>query len=526
MSLIAVAAVLSSMHYEGDVTAAGGDYVDVPFTVPAGAMECDIAHTDGSDFVILDWGVWQPDGTSRGWGGGNTEDAIIGVDQSSRSYLPGPLPAGTWTVVIGKAKLDSTGGHYSIDVTCTDTETLPVLPKAAFTPVVLSTERRWYKGDFHVHSEQSGDAKATFDQIVTLAKSRGLDFVNLSDHNTVAQQALVAAQQASDGDFLFLRGAEITTYSGHGNAVGISSYVDHRLGYNGRTVQGIVDDVTAQGGIFIVNHPMLDLGTGCIGCAWQHVDDTPWDEVSGLELITGNYDLGVSAFVPRVLALWDQLEDAGHHIAGIGGSDDHTAGMNEGTAGSSIGSPTTLVLADNLSEAAIIDAVKHGRTIVNLKSPDDPLVEFTAGTAQIGDTITVETAAFQVHVVGANGDFVDLMRDGKKVQHVAITSDDWHHTFSDSTAGAHRFRVQLIDQTNAPLVITSHIYAEISPAGGCGCQTNNPGGLVLIGLLYALKLAGSRPWRWSRRRKFVRSSPASRAPSDTEPFDFSITRVR
>ena len=75
MSLIAVAAVLSQMHYEGDVTAAGGDYVEVPIAVPAGAVECDIAHTDGSDFVILDWGVWAPDGTSRGWGGGNTEDA-------------------------------------------------------------------------------------------------------------------------------------------------------------------------------------------------------------------------------------------------------------------------------------------------------------------------------------------------------------------------------------------------------------------------------------------------------------------
>src|SRR3569623_1742435 len=430
------------MHYEGDVTAAGGDYVDVPVAVPAGAVECDIAHTDGSDCVILDWGVWNADGSFRGWGGGNTEDAIIGGDQSSRSYLPGPLPAGTYTVGIGKAKLDpTTGGHYSIDVTCSDTATLPVEAKASYMPVTLSNERRWYKGDFHVHSVESGDAKATFDQIVTLAKSRGLDFVNLSDHNTVSQQALIEAQQASYGDFLFLRGAEITTYSGHGNGVGISSYVDHRLGYNGRTVKGIVDDVGALGGIFIVNPPRLDLGGSCNGCAWGHVDDTPWDEVSGMELITGNYELGVSAFVPRVLALWDQLEDAGHKIAGIGGSDDHTAGMNEGTAGSSIGSPTTRVLADNLSEAAIIDAVKHGRTIVNLRGPDDPDVDFAAGSAEIGDTINVATAAFQVHVVGCSGNFVDLVRDGKTPAHVAVTSDAWKPTFSDGTVGSHRYRV-------------------------------------------------------------------------------------
>ena len=45
MSLVAVAAVLSTMHYEGDVAGAGGDYVDVPFDVPAGTVEIQITTT-------------------------------------------------------------------------------------------------------------------------------------------------------------------------------------------------------------------------------------------------------------------------------------------------------------------------------------------------------------------------------------------------------------------------------------------------------------------------------------------------
>src|SRR6185436_11028144 len=72
MGLVAIAVVLSSMHYEGDVTAAGGDYVDVAFDVPVGTVEIQITHTDGSADVILDWGVWEPGGKFRGWGGGNT----------------------------------------------------------------------------------------------------------------------------------------------------------------------------------------------------------------------------------------------------------------------------------------------------------------------------------------------------------------------------------------------------------------------------------------------------------------------
>ena len=483
MGLLAIAAVLSSMHYEGDVPAAGGDYVDVEFVVPAGTVEIQITHSDGSSYDILDWGVWSPEGF-RGWAGGLTDDAIIGVDQSSRSYLPGPITPGTWRISVGKAKLDADGGHYSIDVVCRDNATLPVQPKAAFDPVVLSSEARWYKGDFHVHSIQSGDATATFDQITTLAKMRGLDFVNLSDHNTFSQHALVAAIQPMRPDFLFLRGAEITTYSGHGNSVGTSSYVEHRLGYNGRDIAGITGDVAAQGGVFIVNHPVLDLGSECIGCQWGHRDDTPWDQVAAMELITGNFDIGVQAFVPRVITLWDDLLDQGHRIAVVGGSDDHRAGMDMGPTSSPIGSPTTLVYAENLSEAAIVDAIRKGRTIVQLSGPDDPLVDMTIEEARIGDQIELQTVTANVTVKNGDGHIVQLWRDGEKLAQKPISGADAKVTFED-TPGVQlrRYRVEVINDLNQRVVVTSHIYVQgVQGTGSCGCRTSSGSSGLLLAL--------------------------------------------
>jgi MYXO-CTERM domain-containing protein len=479
------------MHYEGDVVAAGGDYQDVAVEVPAGTVEISIAHSDGSDYTILDWGVWGPDGY-RGWGGGLSDDAIIGVEQSSRGYLPGAITPGTWTVVIGKAKLDTGGGHYSIDVTCSDTATLPVLAKAPFSAPMLSTERRWYRGDFHVHSIQSGDAGATFDEISALARSQGLEFANISDHNTVAQHALLSAIQPDHPDLLFLRGAEITTYGGHGNAVGIASYVDHRIGYKGRTIADVIADVTAQGGVFIVNHPVLDLGTACIGCEWAHVDDTPWDQVTGLEVLTGNFDIGINAFYPRAIALWDKELAAGNKIAAIGGSDDHTAGMNESATGSPIGEPTTLVLAENLSEAAIIDALKHGRTQVDLQGPGAPAVDFhftqQDGTAvEIGDDVTTTASmlAFPIHVTGGNGTFVQLWLDGVKIDQLPVTSDDFATTFRTNATGVRqRFRIQVINDINQPIVVTSHIYVTGVFPEDCSCRSTTPvSGLVPFGLV-------------------------------------------
>ena len=462
-------AVLSMMHYEADVAAAGGDYVDVSFDVPAGTVEIQIVHTDGSDNDILDWGVWSPDGF-RGWGGGNTEDAIIGVAQSSRSYLPGPITPGTWTVAIGKAKLDADGGHYAIDVICRDNATLAVRPKATPSPVVLSSERRWYKGDFHVHSAESGDATATLDQISALARQRGLDFVNLSDHNTSSHLALAAEAQKTLTDVLFLRGAEITTYAGHGNAVGLGTYVDHRIGYMGRTIEGVLADVEAAGAIFIVNHPTLDLGDNCLGCPWDHAT-TPWDKVAGIEIITGKWDIVERLFVPTAIAKWDALLADGHRIAAIGGSDDHRAGTGTGITDTPLGSPTTLVLADELSEAAIMKAIREGRTIVQLRGPDDPFVEIKIGAAEIGDSTTAGTAAVAAHVTGGAGHFLQLWRDGEKLDQVEVTSNDFRHTFEDTPGNGieRRYRVELINDANNRVVVTSHIYVTGTDAGGGGC---------------------------------------------------------
>jgi hypothetical protein len=489
-----VFAASTTMTLTGTVTPPGGDYVDVPFSCPAGTKEIEIDHVVTPSSEILDFGVWGPDGF-RGWSGGLTDPITLGVDQSSRSYLPGAIPDGaTWTISIGKALVDQGGANYNITVTCRDAETLPVLAKAAYTPVVMSTERKWYKGDFHVHSTQSGDATATLQANVDLAHSRGLDFINGSDHNTISQHALIAAQQPS-WPILVMRGAEITTYSGHGNAVGISNYVDHRLGYMGRTIGNVIDDVKAQGGIFIVNHPATDIGNGCIGCGWKHMDDVPWDEVSGIEVLTAGYQLGVITYTPRVIEMWDTLEDQGHRIAAVSGSDDHSAGVDEGSVGAPVGSPTSLVLADGLSEAAIMDAVKARHTMVQLRGPTDPLVAVQMKTADgkladIGDDVPgIGTAELPTHITGANGYFVQLWRDGKQAVEVPVTSDDFQTTLTDTpTAGAHRYRLELVDQGNDRVVVTSHFYVtatgKADGAGGCAASS----GGALAGLLLPIAL--------------------------------------
>jgi hypothetical protein len=364
----------------------------VPFEVPASVAEVEVYHMNtGDPDNILDFGLNDSVGF-RGWGGGNRENAVVGLNATSRSYLAGPMPAGTWSVVVGKAQLSLPPCAFDIQVTLRDAPTLPPQPErqpyAPHSP--LSDAARYYSGDFHIHGRESGDAytSATLDEIASFAHGRGLDFVHISDHNTVSAASFMVDAQRRHPDTLILPGMEWTSYAGHAGAIGTSEYVDHKVGVGGVTVSGAAAAIHAQGGLFSINHedsfqPGGVEGNKCVGCAWQY-RGLNMSLVDTMEVgVQGMGGLG-ALLTPPAIDLWFHLQQEGFtHIAPIGGSDDHHGGANDSlpNTGSPIGNPTTLVLAANLSHAGIIEGLRLGRTVVKLYGPDDPMVHLSCACA-------------------------------------------------------------------------------------------------------------------------------------------------
>jgi hypothetical protein len=87
-------------------------YVLVPFEVPSGIKRLDVSfsYTGREDHTTLDLGLLDPQ-RFRGWSGGNKHAFSIGIADATPSYLPGPLPPGTWKLLIGVAYLGE--GHTS-----------------------------------------------------------------------------------------------------------------------------------------------------------------------------------------------------------------------------------------------------------------------------------------------------------------------------------------------------------------------------------------------------------------------------
>ncbi len=458
----------STKTLEGDVPTGGPDHFFVPFDIPPGTQEIEVRHDDLSEANILDFGLEDARGY-RGWGGGTGEPIVVNERAASRAYVPGPLTSGGFRVIVGKAKVVSSPAKYRIELTFRDAPTLAAQTerKPYVEAAPLERGARYYAGDFHVHSRESTDARPSLDEIGTFARSRGLDFVESSDHNSVTQLDFFGDVQPRHPKLLFLPGIEYTTYQGHANAIGATRFVEHKLGQGGTTIGSSVEAILTQGAVFSINHPMLDLGDVCIGCSWKH--DVPPEKIGAYEIGTGGQKEGARLFLDVTLAAWEALLDKGSHAAPVGGGDDHQAGKAKGAFASPLGSPTTLVYAEELSASALVAAVKKGRTVVKLQGPEDPMVELSTETGGLpGDRLGVRSVRVRAKVLGGQGQRVRFVRNGKPEAEVDVTSDPFTHELvvaaDPGSARETRVRAEVVIDEK-PRTVTGHVFLAFDPNG-------------------------------------------------------------
>ena len=263
-----------SESFTGHFTAAQqGAFVFVPFDVPAGTTQVRVGYcwddSSGTSDHTLDLGVYdtradasRPWGRPefRGWGGSGYRDVTITPQgfsteaqydadrrayvpgRTMRSFVPGPLPAGPWAAELGLANIDPTdldgGVDYRVEVRYYNDPSFDDEPytRPAHDPSPVRTGAAWYAGDFHVHAEHSGDAQASFTDVLNYAfrprasGGPGLDFVAITDHNTGTGWPEEDRRRSAHPRNLILRGEEVTTYRGHTNNIASGEEPDYRTG--------------------------------------------------------------------------------------------------------------------------------------------------------------------------------------------------------------------------------------------------------------------------------------------------------
>ncbi len=417
LALSAAPAAAETLTLTGVLTGADHQtYREIPFRVPAGTTAVTVAFAyDGKDQrSVIDLGIRDPQ-RFRGWSGGNKARFTLTETWATPSYLPGPLPTGGWRLILGAPNLRKDArAAYTATITLDRDPTFH-----GFAEAPLKTGPGWYRGDLHLHTGHSDGSCASrtgrrapcpLFKTLDAAVARGLDFVAVTEHNTTSHFQAMAELQPAYDDLLLIPGREITTFQGHANVFGTTAPLDFQLGGPRAPDMGrILDQVAAAGGLLAINHPGLPSGEACMGCGWTAKTD--FDRVPLIEVINGTISAGPLSGAP----IWETQLNAGRRITAIGGSDNHDPTL---TGARGVGTPTTVVWAETLSQDAILAGLRAGRVFVDVQGTTarrlDVTFEGDGQTVPMGGRATVPPGggALRIHVVQAAGGKVRLAGPG------------------------------------------------------------------------------------------------------------------
>ncbi len=348
------------------------------------------------DTALVNLFLVDPDGATRvqHWGLRSGEELVLrhsaepGDDGLWPGAVPGPLPPGTWRLLVAAMVRPGSEPRYRIELdgdagaaparAAVETRRVPWIGRPA-APGQDAYDRydfhrtagrgaRWYRGDFHLHTLLS-DSKLSAEQLSALAQARGLEFAVITEHNTLTTAWC-------DTPLLVIPGDEFTSTRGHWNSLGTRTFPPLWHGTapvleSGDGMEAVLRQQARAGALCSLNHPLLP------PWAWQW-PDVPMDLFHTLEVQNDPTYPDNDEATERALVLWDRLWALGHRIAGVGGSDVHLLPGESHVPGGppqEVGDPATCVWAEELSPAAILAAVRRGRIYVTRGPALDPRAE-------------------------------------------------------------------------------------------------------------------------------------------------------
>ena len=482
VATLCLAAAMPDLVLRGTVNGSQNhQYIELPFDVPDGIERLTVVfhYTGKEERTTLDLGLESPQGF-RGWSGGNKDTFTISNTDATPSYLPGVISPGKWKVLIGVPNIRPKSiSSFEAQVYFDRGGTL-----SSFNDPPLRQEARWYRGDLHMHTGHSDGRCASqagkdipCPVFVTLeaAVRRGLDFIAVTDHNTISHYDALRELQPYFDKLLLIPGREITTFQGHANLFGVTQFVDFRVGGNTvpdmnamlRTAQGI-------GALVSINHPNAPSAELCMGCGWQPSPGADMSLVSAIEAVNGGAEEGPYSGT----SFWEKQLQTGRRITAIGGSDNHHPDWPLDQTGS-VGSPTTVVYAPELSAPAILEGVRMGHVFVDLTGSSGRLLEVTASVGQakgmMGDVLHAPRgiqATVNMHVAGCRGALLRVSLDNQMTPPWSldkIGGDDQTFNFTWPSDGRyHWFRADVIAPDGKLQLLGNPIYLndQAVPAAG------------------------------------------------------------
>jgi hypothetical protein len=330
-----------------------------------------------------------------------------------------------------------------------------------------------FKGVIHVHTHLSHDSKGTEEEIVLAAKSAGLDFVMLTDHNT---PEVFAQNGTHDRDgVLLIRGAEIRCEGRTILAVGLDRYLDAQE----MTCAEVSAAVAEQGGVPLASHPSRSTQWDDASLSgvevWDLYDaakDDRWRYVAWFLDILFWYDAYPDQILSRIIRRPDQalaaydVQTTRRRLTAVGAPDAH---QNVRVLWRQLDPyplafrlvPVYLFAAERTRDA-LLDALRNGRAYFAFEvfrpAPNFAFraLDFGGNVWNMGDEVPL-AEGLTVEVRAPAPGRITVLRDG----HRLARTEGAHLSVPVDVPGAYRAEVDILVRGQwRPWIFSNPIYVR------------------------------------------------------------------
>ncbi|WP_395143519.1 CehA/McbA family metallohydrolase [Armatimonas sp.] len=343
----------------------------------------------------------------------------------------------------------------------------------------------WLRGALHVHTCTYSDGAGTIEAVMAAAKAAGVDFVLLTDHNTMRPKADGLEEHYAGQTPFLIVGDEITVKGG-AFLLALDLPGDFEFAPS-QPPQVAIDAILAMGGLPLVSlpddmkHPWDAWDAkGCEGLEALNLSTVAREHINPLSLawllplwrLKGELAV-LKAICTRPdasLASWDRLLAQGKKQIGLGALDAHALlkiGKKKHPIPSyenSFRAVTTHVLAETRTPKAIHTAIRAGHCYFAYDCLGEIALEFTAASPVIGgqgETRMGDDALIgaMLTAMGPETALLRLYRAGEGI----VAAGKGRLSFCADKPGAYRIEAYQVGAQRGPLFLGVRPWAFTNP---------------------------------------------------------------
>jgi hypothetical protein len=381
---------------------------------------------------------------------------------ASRGFVAGAIEPGTWTAAVECHGIFGAPVDYEISVhgrpPPTEAEIAALREPPYTEPPFGETPRPtrgagWYFGELHSHSRHS-DGKMEMAEIADRAARVGLDFLAMTDHNTMSAHPVAAG-----APLIIVPGFELTTFHGHHPIYGLDDMVPWHEGGRVLPLATLAPRIRAAGGIVGVAHPFVPGDPLCTGCSM--VEGLPPDAFDTMEVWYRRWT-SPGSDNQAGYDMWNRLWAEGRGKTAVAARDWHGPEQESPFPGDL---PLTGIFADDASVAGLLAGMRRGAVIMSRGPIVDLEVVNGARRGGIGDRVAIGGlghAGLRVRIDRlAQPAELRVYRSGVAGERRTIAADTVLDLELDGP-GYYRAELWANDE---PVTITNHVVAVADDAG-------------------------------------------------------------